>query len=61
MTLVENFTFLQDCILFDLIFLFLLFSVEPCKETEKSSEKGDDSPPTKTEDKENKPGTVYML
>lgn len=31
--------------------------MEPCKETEKSSEKGDtDSPLAKTEDKENKPG-----
>uniref|UniRef100_A0A669EFJ9 Chromodomain helicase DNA binding protein 5 n=1 Tax=Oreochromis niloticus TaxID=8128 RepID=A0A669EFJ9_ORENI len=37
-------------------FFFLLSSVEPCKETEKSSEKGDtDSPLAKTEDKENKP------
>lgn len=37
--------------------LSLLSSVEPCKETEKSSDKGDtDSPQAKTEDKENKPG-----
>lgn len=38
--------------------LFLLSSADPCKEAEKSSEKGEaGSPLEKTEDKENKPGT----
>lgn len=37
-------------------FGFVLTSVEACKETEKSSEKGDAySPQAKSEDKENKP------
>lgn len=44
-----------------LYFVGLLSSVESSKETEKSSEKGDtDSPLTKTEDKENKPGIHAM-
>lgn len=38
--------------------LFLISSADPCKEAEKSSEKGEaGSPREKTEDKENKPGT----
>ena len=42
-------------------FLPPLFSVESCKESEKSSDKGDtDSPLAKTEDKENKPGIHAM-
>lgn len=43
--------------MFNLIYFIYFSTVEPCKETEKSSEKGDtDSPLAKTEDKENKPG-----
>ena len=56
MTHVEKYNFFCSAVL--CLISSLLFSVELCKETEKSSEKGDtDFPLAKAEDKENKPGT----